>query len=211
MSTEKVLLTAFTLILVVSLLSSSLLLKNTTAAHAEIEWSRVNIPEEGETGNWVLASNSNIQHLTMTDNGTLYCYANPSETDYTLFKSEDGGRSWSYTGGIEEVIVDIATIANDSSIVYYATESAIYKSNDAGVNFNQLPQGPGGAGTDNITITCVDVARFDGDVIVAAGTRDNDGSQFGGVYTLNESDLPTGWLDTGAGASPNLIQAFSST
>ena len=37
-----------------------------------IEWSRVNIPREGEVGNWVLAGGSDVYHLTMASDGTLY-------------------------------------------------------------------------------------------------------------------------------------------
>jgi photosystem II stability/assembly factor-like uncharacterized protein len=199
-STKKFLLTVLTLTLLMSLPGSVLPLNDTSADPAEIEWSRVNIPAEGETGNWVLASGSNIQHLTMTDDGTLYCYANPSGTNYTLFKSGDGGYSWSYTGGVEEAIVDIAAVPDDARVIYYVTDSVIYKSTDTGNSFNPLPQGPGGAGTGNITITCIDVIRVDNAVIVAAGTRDSDDSQFGGVYTLDESELPHGWLDTGVGS-----------
>lgn len=44
----------------------------------ELKWSRVNIPAEGTAGNWVLASGSDVQHLTMATDGTLYCYASPS-------------------------------------------------------------------------------------------------------------------------------------
>ncbi len=69
----------------------------------------------------MLASGSSVQHLTMAIDGTLYCYANPSATSYRLFKSADGGGSWSYTGEVEDTIVDIATAPNDASIVYYAT------------------------------------------------------------------------------------------
>jgi len=195
--------------MVMGLLGSLLPLNNTSAAPAEIEWSRVNIPAEGEPGNWVLARDSNIQHLTTADGGTLYCYASPLGTSCTLFKSEDGGYSWSYTGGVEEVIVDIAAVPGDANIVYYATESAIYKSTDAGNSFNPLPPGPGGAGTGNITITCIDAVRFDTGIIVAAGTRDSGVSQFGGVYTLDESELPPGWLDTGIGSCDVCDVAFS--
>jgi len=44
----------------------------------EVKWSAVDIPAEGRTGNWVLAPGSDVQHLTMARDGTLYCYARPS-------------------------------------------------------------------------------------------------------------------------------------
>jgi len=93
---------------------------STMATPDEVRWSRVNIPAEGNPGDWVLASGSDIRQLTISSDGTLYCYANPSGTSYTLFKSTDGGCRWSYTGGVKGIIVDIATAPNDANTVYYA-------------------------------------------------------------------------------------------
>ena len=45
--------------------------------------------------------------------------------------------------------------------------------------------------------------------IVAVGTRDRDSTQFGGVYTVNESDLFAGWVNTGIGNYDVLSVAFS--
>ena len=73
----------------------------------EVRWSRVNIPAGGKAGNWVLADGSDIQHLTMATDGTLYAYG--KGLTYTLLKSTDGGYSWSYTGKVKDSIVDIAT------------------------------------------------------------------------------------------------------
>jgi len=161
-----------------------------------VKWSGVNIPTEGGAGNWVLANGSDVQHLTMAIDGTLYGYANPSGTSYTLFKSTDGGYSWSYYGRVKDTIVDIATAPDDASIIYYATMSDVYKFTDADSSFARLPANPGGAGTDNLTITSIDVARLDGKSIIAVGVRDTDSSQYGGIYTLDEREMLPGWLDT---------------
>ena len=37
----------------------------------EVKWCRVNIPVEGETGHWVLASGLDVRHLAMAVDGTL--------------------------------------------------------------------------------------------------------------------------------------------
>ena len=208
-STVRVLLSALALTLLLSLLGSVFPTRQTAAAPDEVKWSRVNIPTEGETGNWVLASGSSVQHLTMAEDGTLYCYANPSGISYTLFKSTDNGCSWSYTGEVNEAIVGIATAPDDANIVYYATTSNIYKSADAGNSFSPLPPNPGGAGTDNIIITCIDVARLDGNSIIVVGTIDTDNSQYGGVYTLDESEILPSWLDTNIGSYDVCAVAFS--
>jgi len=106
--------------------------------------------------------------------GSLYCYANPSGTGYTLFKSTDGGYSWSYTGKVKDTIVALAAAPDDASTIYYTTLSRIYKSTDAGSSFVSLSPNPGGAGSHNIEITSIDVARVDNNNIIAVSTRDGD-------------------------------------
>ncbi|MFC2011039.1 hypothetical protein ACFLUR_01970 [Chloroflexota bacterium] len=112
----------------------------------EVKWSRVNIPTDNETGNWMLASGSDVQHPAMAVDGTIYVYANPSGTNYTLFKSTDAGYSWSYTGKVKDTIVALATAPDDANIIYYATASNVYESTDSGNSFISLPPNPGGAG-----------------------------------------------------------------
>jgi len=180
-----------------------------TAAPDEVKWSRVNIPTEGRGGSWGLADGSDIQHLTMATDGTLYGYANPSGTSYTLFKSTDDGYSWSYTGKVEDTIVDIATAPGDADTLYYATSSNVYQSTDAGSSFSQLPLNPGGAGSNNIEITSIDVAPVNSHHTIAVGTRDTDNSEYGGVYLLDEDKLIPGWLDTNLGNYDVYAVAFS--
>jgi len=126
-----------------------------------------------------------------------------------LFKSVDAGYSWSYTGNVQDAIVALATAPDDANIIYYATVSSIYKSADAGNSFIQLPPNPGGAGADNITITCIDIARLAGNNIIVVGTADSDNSQYGGVYTLDENEVLPGWLDTNLGSYDVSAVAFS--
>ncbi|MFC1950028.1 hypothetical protein ACFLW0_07665, partial [Chloroflexota bacterium] len=192
-----------------SLAGLSLDVSPAIAAPDELIWSSVDIPDEGEAGNWVLARDSDIKHLAMAGDGTIYCYANPSGTSYTLFKSAGDYSGWSYTGGVTDEIVDIAIASDDAGVIYYATGSDVYKSSDAGGSFTTLPASPGGAGTSNITIRCVDVARVDGNSIVIVGTADNNGLQYGGVYTLDESQAIPAWQDTGLGSYDVCGVAFS--
>ena len=44
------------------------------ASQENVKWVKVNIPTEGAAGNWVLAEGSDIQHLTVASDGTLYAY-----------------------------------------------------------------------------------------------------------------------------------------
>jgi hypothetical protein len=180
-----------------------------SAAPDEARWSSVDIPGEGEAGNWVLAEGSDVRHLAIADDGTLYCYASPSGTDRTLFKSTDNGNSWSYTGGVTEIILGIAAVPGATGTVYYATESGVYRSTDAGISFTAIPAGPGGAGSNNIVISCVDVARAGDSEIVAVGTADWDNSEYGGVYTLDVGEITPSWTDTGIGDYDACALAFS--
>ena len=168
------------------------------AAADEVKWSMVDIPLGGESGGWVLAGGSDIEHITVTSDGTLYCYADPSATSTTLFRSTDSGYHWSPVAGVDDAIIDIAAVPGTDEI-YYTTESDVYKSVDGISSFIRLPQAPGGAGTENITISCIDVVRDDGNNIITAGTRDNDTLEYGGVYILDEGEPVSSWLDTNIG------------
>ena len=123
---------AIKLILLLSLLGS--MTTPAAAAPDEVKWSQVNLPTEGKLGDWVLASGSDVQHLTMAIDGSLYCYANPSGTSYTLFKSIDGGYSWSYTD-YDQAIVALVSSSIDADIIYISDGSKVYKSDDAGDSF----------------------------------------------------------------------------
>lgn len=83
--------------------------------------------------------------------------------------------------------------------VHYATESSIYKSINAGDSFTPLTPNPGWSGSDNITITDIDVTLIDNNNIVVVGTRDKDESQYGGVYILDENKPLSGWTNTDIG------------
>ncbi|GAH49613.1 unnamed protein product, partial [marine sediment metagenome] len=199
---------AIILILLLSLFGSITQATPVFSVPDAVKWSRVNIPTEGHSGGWMLASGSDVKHLTMATDGTLYGYADPSGTSYTLFKSIDGGYSWSYTGEVKDEIVDIDTAPDGS--VYYASSSGVCKSTDGGESFIKLPSSPGGAGSNNIEITSIDVARLGSDNIIAVGTSDTDSSEYGGVYILEESEeLFPSWADTNIGSYDVYSVAFS--
>ena len=172
----------------------------------EVKWARVDIPTEGKAGDWVLADGSDVQHLIMASDGTLYAYA--KGLTYTLYKSTDDGYSWSYIGDVQDEIVDIATAPDDTSFIYYATTSDVYRSTDGGKKFISLPANPGGAGSNNIEIASIDVTRLT-ENIIAVGTRDTDNSQYGGVYTLDEEEFTSSWVDTNLGNYDVYAVAFS--
>ena len=198
---------ALGLFLLLGMLGSISPISPAVASPDVVKWSTVNIPTEGESGNWGLADGSDVQHLTMAIDGTLYGYANPSGTSYRLYKSTDGGYGWSYIGQVQDNIVDIATAQDDANTIGYATSSKVYKSTDAGSSFMLLPPNPGGAGSNNVEITSIAVA-YVGYHIIAIGTRDTDNSEYGGVYILDESKSFI-WIDTNLGNYDVYAVAFS--
>ncbi|HJX12823.1 MAG TPA: hypothetical protein VJ377_04765, partial [Dehalococcoidales bacterium] len=196
----------FLRLLVLAAVGVALAASPAAASPDAVRWTKVNIPAGGETGGWVLASGSDVRHLTASPDGTLYAAA-PGLT-YTLYRSADGGYTWTHLGKVGDDIVAIAVSPADESRIYYATVAAVFRSTDAGKTFSQLPNGPGGAGAGNVEITSLAVARADHD-IVAVGTRDTDSSQFGGVYALDGADIIPAWTDTGLGSYDVYAVAFS--
>lgn len=178
------------------------------SAESDYKWRRLNAPSDGTAGGWLLARGSDVKCLTRAKDGTLYAYANPTGTTNRLFKSRDNGATWSYTGDVTAVIVDIAAAPDDAAFIYYATASGVYRSGDAGTTFIPLPASPGGAGAGNVEITAIDVTAGDKGRLVAAATRDKDAGQFGGVYTLDENS-PFAWQNTNAGPYDAVCVAFS--
>jgi len=175
-----------------------------------VQWTTVNIPAEGSTGGlWKLANGSDIRYLTMANDGTLYCYANPAGTTHTLFRSSDGGRSWTTPGKVTDVIIDIAVLPQNDATIYYATAARIYKSEDGGNTFVALPPSPGGAGSGNVSISSIDVVRVGDGNVVAVSTIDTDTAQFGGVYLLEDRPLMADWVNTGIGNYDVYRVAFS--
>ena len=157
-----------------------------------VKWSEVNIPTQGKAGGWVLAAGSDVQHLSMAANGTLYAYG--KGLTYTLYQSTNNGYSWSAIGKVQDAIVDIA-VAPDN-VVYYATSSQVYKAAEDVSKFVALPT-PGGAGANNIEITSLDASRLTSNII-AVGTKDTDNAEYGGIYLLEDAP-PFTWADTSLG------------
>ena len=178
-------------------------------AAEDARWSQVPLPANGVSAGWVLAAGADTRYLTAAVDGTLYCYATPTGTPDRLFKSTDGGLSWSSVGRVRDTIIAIAAAPFDASTIYYATVSSVYRSTDAGATFVALPPNPGGAGSGNVQITSLDVARPGAGNLVAVATRDTDAGKYGGVYLLDESSPAGIWLDSSIGNYDVLRVAYS--
>ncbi len=177
-----------------------------SAADDAVVWTKVNIPTQGEAGGWGLADGSDIRHLTAAPDGTLYAAC--TGLLYTLYRSTDNGSSWEHLGGVQANIAGVAVSPNDAGNIYYATASSVYRSVDGGKTFASLPPNPGGAGNGNIEITSLAVA-WGGSDVIAVGTRDADPGEYGGVYTLDDTNLYSLWTDTGLGGYDTYAVSFS--
>ena len=178
----------------------------TAVSADDVKWSRVNIPAEGNAGSWLLANGSDVKHLTMSANGSLYAYA--PGLSYTLYRSTNGGYCWSYIGDVQDSIVGIAISPQDESTIYYATAANVYRSTDGGKKFYQFPANPGGAGSNNVEITDIAVTHLSSN-IVAVATRDTDNAEYGGVFTLDEESAIPSWADSNIGSYDVYALEFS--
>ena len=61
------------------------LTQSATVSADEVKWSRVNIPTQGNAGDWLLADGSDVQHLTMSTNGTLHASVSPIYTPKLVY------------------------------------------------------------------------------------------------------------------------------
>ena len=197
------------LLLFLLLLAAIIPIYRPVSAADTVQWAPVNLPTEGVAGKWTLAAGSDTRCLTMANDGTLYCYANPSGTTYTLFRSTDAGRSWTTMGKVSDVIVDIAVLPQDNTNIYYATASRVYKSTDSAGTFTPLPPNPGGAGSGTIAISSIDVVNTGSTNTVVVSTTDTHAAQYGGVYLLDESQVGSTWVNTSIGNYDVCRVAFS--
>lgn len=187
---------ALLLILLPSLLS--LTTSSAIASPDVVKWSRVNIPTDGKSGNWVMANGSDIRHLTMAIDGTLYCYANPAGTSNKLFKSVNDGYSWSETNYSGDTITDIAYSSLNADTLYVTDSSHVYHSDDAGNSFSKVADISLAASIGTEVITCLDVGYdVNSKPYVFMGTA--DGSYGGGVYYIPEAESGASWIDLKVG------------
>ena len=190
------------LILLVGLLTSVLPATPAIADPDIVEWSRVNIPTEGRLGNWVLADGSDVQHLTIATDGTLYCYAkvtiNATDTEM-LFQSTDEGHSWQETDYEGDAIADIACSSFDADIIYITDGSYVYKSEDAGDSFSELASTSLPILDNNESITGIEVGYKADKPYAFISTADTDAADFGSIHLLSETDFGAKWTDLNVG------------
>jgi len=153
----KILGVAITLGIVLSLVFAGLPLN---AAEEKInEWQTFAYPDAGSAGDWFRQGTAeddelifNIGPIARSITGDLYAYVHTGDkpSDYRLFKSEDGGRTWAATG-YEELdldpttpdtieppgaIVDMVGSSIDGDTLYVTDGNYVYKTSDGGATFD---------------------------------------------------------------------------
>jgi len=179
------------------------------------EWYKFGYPEPGADGDWFRdASITRVGPIAEAINGDLYAYATVG-SEYKLFKSDDGGRTWAATG-YEDVdldpsttavdppgpIVDMVYSSIDEDIIYVTDGNYVYKSTDGGDEFGFVGRasleeaiaGFCGWPILNEPITSIDVG-YDGDdnPFVFIGTR--MWVFPGSVYWIGEAGYPAAWTN----------------
>jgi len=148
--------------------------------------------------------------------GTLYLYVQDGLVGAgmfdDLFKSEDEGRTWEATDygadigwAAADYIVDIACSSEDPDILYVATANRVYKTEDAGDEWDSVSTAVALAGVLSFAtevITSMDVGYVDGKPYVFIGTTDDPlyapgGTAYrGGVYYMGDFALSgVDWTD----------------
>ena len=140
------------LLLTVVLLASLMIGAAVPAAAAGEAWTTMSYPRAGGLGKYIMGPATGVVAGTgpmeMAVDGTLYAYMDIAETD-DLYKSADGGRTWSRcstgTDGLPSVaITAIACSPEDANILYVTDNTDVWRSSDAGATFVTLVRPAGG-------------------------------------------------------------------
>ncbi len=163
------------------------------ASPTQARWTEVPVPAQGDAGNWVLAPGSDINHLTVSSDNTLYVYANPTATGERLFRSTDNGTGWSPVGSVSRVITAIATDPTDARYIYYAAEGRVYSSANAGITFEPLPPLPFNPGAADSIITSIVALNHAENRLIAVSTTDPGSYEYGNVYVFDRTVIFSTW------------------
>lgn len=128
-------------LLMAVLLFSCLLVIGDRPAIAEsgvLQWNRLNTPQDGAFGDWVIATGTEVNRIAVGSDGKTF-YALDSVTPL-LFKSTDGGYTWTnMTGRLPAFISldDLAVSPDDPNFlaVVDATTPEVFLTTDGGTSF----------------------------------------------------------------------------
>ncbi|MFA6771023.1 MAG: hypothetical protein WCS74_00070 [Dehalococcoidales bacterium] len=184
------------IILAVAMLALHIPLLNTQAATAPpqnqpvLNWNRVDIPSEES----LIAPGSDVLQLLSTQDSKLYSVVH--DDDCRLYFSGNGGSDWERFALLEEDFVELVECSGKTEILYYASSSSVFRSQDGGLTFEILPHLPGVDG-ENSYITAVSAAIVGGQEMAAVAVASTSSAGTGGVFLTAPNEFLSRWHDSG--------------
>ena len=155
---------------------------STPVAADEEEWATFDTPDVGVLGDWFMDNAIvGLGPFAKAIDGTLYLYMDHTVAATDDLYTSDDGRIWEATGFATDFpgavpLVDIACSSEDADILYVASATNVYKSEDAGDvdSWEDLgdPRLANTVGVGTQAITCLDVGYADDDPHIFVGTVD---------------------------------------
>jgi hypothetical protein len=186
---HKILAVALTLTLLVGLVFG---LAAVPAAAGTLTWDKEAFPAAGFAGKYFRDSSiTALGPMAMAIDGTLFAgvEVNVPVVAQKLYKSADGGRTWSATTYAGGTIVDIAVSTEDADALWVADNTYVYRSLNGGTTFTTLTA----TGLWGAPLNALAVGYVDNDPYIFVGDLGGE------IFTLNPG-YGTTWQPTGSNA-----------
>lgn len=100
-----------------------------------------------------------------TDSDTVY--VGSSGTGSGIYRSVDGGKTWSQLSIDSGSVFDIAIASQDRSLIYAATDHGVFKSEDAGTSWSRVSSGITVSGSGDVPVQALLLDPTDPNVVYA--------------------------------------------
>lgn len=155
-----------------------------------LSWESINMPSEG----LVIDPGSDVLQLLADCGSRLFSVVQNSGCN--LYCSGDGGYHWEQLATLEDGFVELVEQPGKADILYYATSSTVFRSDDGGRSFSVTPRLPGVDGVD-CHITAISAAVIEGQEMLAVAVASSHPKGGGGVYLLRPTEWLARWHDSG--------------
>ncbi|MDV2988668.1 MAG: fibronectin type III domain-containing protein [Dehalogenimonas sp.] len=174
------------------------------SAAADARWSEIPLPRTEAAGGWALAPGTDVTHLTTDQYGRLYAWVTGDGGG--LFRTNTSDDK--FTRVYASINIPVALNITAEGHIYYATETAVFRSIDDGGTFQQIASQPGGPDKQ---VTGMSIYRRAQGNLIAVSVTDTAPGMSGGVYLYDETAFSGSWIDTGIGSYDALDVSFSPT